>query len=103
MGQKRIQNVIDDKIGSHLAKFETELMRRVDRDITRELEQINTQHRIFQGRVKKAIVASNDVREVAEEFRKNIGWKLKLEAAGVGIAAGAVGGLLMFFLMWYAW
>lgn len=103
MGQKRTQNIIDEQIGHYLADFEKKLISKVDRDITSHLRQIKEQNKNFIAGAHNANIAVEELERVMGKYKSTIGWKMKLEAGAVGLLAGAVGGLLMFFLMWYAW
>lgn len=99
MGQKRTQNIIDEKIGEYLANFETELLAKIGQQLTDRLD------KVIEGEeaLKSTVTQSEEITETNRKFVEKYEMQMHLNYLITGLIGGMTGGIVMFFLMWYIW
>lgn len=99
MGQKRRHNILDEEIGQFIANFEKRTLGKLDEKITDRLD------KIIEGEkaLKSTLERSEEITETNRQFVEKYEMKMTLNYLLVGALGGAIGGLLMFFLMWQVW
>ena len=106
MGQKRIQNIIDENVGTYLADFEREVLTKMAQKMGERRQIIDASNERLtkaadraEQTIQRTEQAANYVNQSVEHFATYI----SLYIFGAALTGGVIGGLVMFLLMWYAW
>lgn len=99
MGQKRTQNIIDQKIGAYLASFETELLGKIDRVVTERLDYLIDKEKSLQQTAESVEQSSEKAARSLDNFQGRIG----LYVLGLCALSGVIGGLVVFLLLLWLW
>lgn len=99
MGQKRTQNAVDEAIGEYLAKFEAELLGKIDDQLTERLDTLNENEESFKRSVQEVNRSANTVRSRIDHFKNSITFYV----IGYGLLSSMIGGFITFLLLWFFW
>lgn len=99
MGQKRTQNIIDEKIGAYLANFEQEVLAKIDRQLTARLDTLAKKEDQFGRDIREMREIARDLGRTYGNFQRHI----TVYLVGLSLVSSMIGGVITFLFLWHFW
>jgi len=97
MGQKRTQNIIDNKIGNHLAEFQKKLIERIEDSYISRIDELKRSENILTGHLNEL----ENILERNQRFVDNAEFKMTMRYMVAGALGGGIGAMVVVLcLVW---
>jgi nitrate/nitrite-specific signal transduction histidine kinase len=100
MGQKRTQNIIDEKIGQYLADFEQEVLTKIERRFIARINELDKREEQILSEFNNLKKWSKQIRDYVKDFEQMNGMAVIVSAAVAGAVSAVLVLAVVALILW---
>lgn len=100
MGQKRTQNIIDEKIGQYLADFEQEVLAKIERRFIARINELDKREEQILSEFNNLKKWSKQIRDYVKDFEQMNGMAVIVSAAVAGAVSAVLVLAVVALILW---
>lgn len=101
MGQKRTQNIIDEKIGQYLADFEQEVLTKIERRFIARINELDKREEQILSEFNSLKKWSKQIRNYVKDFEQMNGMAVIVSAAVAGAVSTVLVLAVVALILWF--